>query len=74
MSVKTAKMEVMLSTIRSKTMLTLFLGTIAFIFLVIFALFMPMPGLYGGDEFISDMALMAAGLFGGLAMIGYFED
>tara|TARA_B100000676_G_scaffold81935_1_gene81966 strand:+ start:1775 stop:1945 length:171 start_codon:yes stop_codon:yes gene_type:complete len=55
-------------------MMTLFLGTIAFIFLVIFALFMPMPGLYGGDEFISDMALMAAGLFGGLAMIGYFED
>ena len=55
-------------------MISLFLGTIALIFVVRFAWFMPMPGVYGGDEFISDMALMAAGLFGGLAVIGHFED
>ena len=59
--------------IQSRIMWLLF-GTIGGICLVGFAWFMPMPGLYGGDEFISDMALMAAGLFGGLAMIGYFED
>ena len=55
-------------------MISLFLGTIAFIFVVIFAWFMPMPGLYGGDEFISDMFMFGAFFFIGLAVLGYLED
>ena len=30
-------------------------GAIGLVLLVGFAWFMPMPGLYGGDEFVSDM-------------------
>ena len=49
-------------------------GTIGLICLVGFAWFMPMPGLYGGDEFVSDMFMYGAFFFIGLAVLGYHED
>lgn len=62
----------MLFTTRSK--MYLFYGTIGLICLVGFAWFMPMPGLYGGNELISDAFFYIGALFGGLAVIGYFEE
>ena len=49
-------------------------GAIGFVLLVGFAWFMPMPGLYGGDEFVSDMFMYGAFFFIGLAVLGYHED
>lgn len=52
----------------------LIFGAIGLICLVGFAWFMPMPGLYGGNEFISDVFFYIGALFGGLAVIGYLEE
>tara|TARA_S200000501_G_scaffold257425_1_gene241220 strand:+ start:527 stop:694 length:168 start_codon:yes stop_codon:yes gene_type:complete len=52
----------------------LLFGTIGGICLVGFAWFMPMPGLPGGDEFVSDMFMFASFFFIGLAVLGYLED
>lgn len=52
----------------------LIFGTLGAICLIGFAWFMPMPGLAGGDEFISDVFLYTGFFFGGLGMIGYYED
>ena len=49
-------------------------GAIGLVLLVGFAWFMPMPGLYGGDEFVSDMYLYGSFFFIGLAVLGYLED
>ena len=49
-------------------------GAIGLGLLVGFAWFMPMPGLYGGDEFVSDMFMFGAFFFIGLALLGYLED
>ena len=49
-------------------------GAIGLVLLVGFAWFMPMPGLYGGDEFVSDMFMFGAFFFIGLALLGYLED
>ena len=49
-------------------------GSIGLALLVGFASYMPMPGLYGGDEFISDMFMFGAFFFIGLAVLGYLED
>ena len=49
-------------------------GSIGLGLLVGFAWFMPMPGLYGGDEFISDMFMFGSFFFIGLAVLGYLED
>jgi hypothetical protein len=72
MLVKMVRMAVMLFTTRSK--MYLIFGAIGLIGLVGFAWFMPMPGLYGGDEFISDVFFYIGALFGGLAVIGYLEE
>ena len=58
---------------RGPSMWVLF-GSIGLALLVGFAWFMPMPGLYGGDEFISDMFMFGAFFFIGLAVLGYLED
>ena len=49
-------------------------GSIGLALLVGFAWYMPMPGLYGGDEFISDMFMFGSFFFIGLAVLGYLED
>ena len=72
------KTEVTQSIIKKKvhqrfSMWVLF-GTIGLTMLIGFAWFMPMPGLYGGDEFVSDMYLYGAFFFIGLAVLGYHED
>ena len=74
------KMEVTQSIIKDRTkfdwipsMWVLF-GSIGLALLVGFAWYMPMPGLYGGDEFISDMFMFGAFFFIGLAVLGYLED
>ena len=43
---------------RRSSMWVLF-GAIGLVLLVGFAWFMPMPGLYGGDEFVSDMFMLS---------------
>ena len=58
---------------RRSSMWVLF-GAIGLVLLVGFAWFMPMPGLYGGDEFVSDMFMFGAFFFIGLAVLGYYED
>ena len=72
------KTEVTQSIIKKKlhqrfSMWVLF-GTIGLLMLVGFAWYMPMPGLYGGDEFVSDMYLYGSSFFIGLAVLGYHED
>ena len=73
-------MEVTQSIIKDRTKLDLIpsmwvlFGSIGLALLVGFAWFMPMPGLYGGDEFISDMFMFGAFFFIGLAVLGYLED
>ena len=49
-------------------------GAIGLVILVGFAWFMPMPGLPGGDEFVSDMLMFASFFFIGLAVLGYYEE
>ena len=74
------KMEVTQSIIKDRTQLDripsmwVLFGSIGLALLVGFAWFMPMPGLYGGDEFISDMFMFGAFFFIGLAVLGYLED
>ena len=74
------KMEVTQSIIKDRTKLDripsmwVLFGSIGLALLVGFAWFMPMPGLYGGDEFISDMFMFGAFFFIGLAVLGYLED
>lgn len=72
MLVKMVKTEVTQST-RSRIMWLLF-GILGGICLVGFAWFMPMPGLPGGDEFVSDMFMYASFFFIGLAVLGYHEE
>ena len=73
-------MEVTQSIIKDRTKLDLIpsmwvlFGSIGLALLVGFAWYMPMPGLYGGDEFISDMFMFGAFFFIGLAVLGYLED
>ena len=73
-------MEVTQSIIKDRTKLDLIpsmwvlFGSIGLALLVGFAWYMPMPGLYGGDEFISDMFMYGAFFFIGLAVLGYLED
>ena len=73
-------MEVTQSIIKDRTKLDripsmwVLFGSIGLALLVGFAWFMPMPGLYGGDEFISDMFMFGAFFFIGLAVLGYLED
>ena len=74
------KMEVTQSIIKDRTKLDripsmwVLFGSIGLALLVGFAWYMPMPGLYGGDEFISDMFMYGAFFFIGLAVLGYLED
>ena len=74
------KMEVTQSIIKDRTKLDripsmwVLFGSIGLALLVGFAWYMPMPGLYGGDEFISDMFMFGAFFFIGLAVLGYLED
>ena len=58
---------------RRSSMWVLF-GAIGLVLLVGFAWFMPMPGLPGGDEFVSDMLMFASFFFIGLAVLGYYEE
>ena len=51
----------------------LFFGALFLICIVLTGWFMPLPGLYGGNEFISNITLWLGGLFGGLAIIGYYD-
>ena len=73
-------MEVTQSIIKDRTKLDripsmwVLFGSIGLALLVGFAWFMPLPGLYGGDEFISDMFMFGAFFFIGLAVLGYLED
>ena len=73
-------MEVTQSIIKDRTKLDripsmwVLFGSIGLALLVGFAWYMPMPGLYGGDEFISDMFMFGAFFFIGLAVLGYLED
>ncbi len=73
-------MEVTQSIIKDRTKLDripsmwVLFGSIGLALLVGFAWYMPMPGLYGGDEFISDMFMYGAFFFIGLAVLGYLED
>ena len=73
-------MEVTQSIIKDRTKLDripsmwVLFGSIGLALLVGFAWFMPMPGLYGGDEFVSDMFMYGAFFFIGLAVLGYHED
>ena len=74
------KMEVTQSILKDRTKLDripsmwVLFGSIGLALLVGFAWYMPMPGLYGGDEFISDMFMFGAFFFIGLAVLGYLED